>query len=167
MQAVSALAIPNTPENWLQTYKTDLEAVVNIVSLTLPYLLKSTKSPNIITISSISGKELDFTTPGPYGPFKAALIHYSQSLAKELAPKGVRVNIVSPGNIYIEDGVWGNIEKGNPELFEKAMALNPMGRMGKAKEVADSVVFLASGLSGFTSGCNLSVDGAACVGVHI
>src|ERR1700761_78189 len=92
---VSALAIPDTSENWLATYKTDMEAVVNLVKYCLPHLEASKRSPSIITISSLSGREIDFTTPGPYGTFKAALIHYSQSLAKQLAPKGVRVNTVS------------------------------------------------------------------------
>lgn len=140
---------------------------MNLVKYCLPHLEASKRSQSIITISSVSGREIDFTTPGPYGTFKAALIHYSQSLAKQLAPKGVRVNTVSPGNIYVKDRVWGNIERNNKELFDKAMSLNPMGRMGKAKEVADAVLFLASPRSAFTSGANLGVDGAVGNGIHI
>lgn len=53
-----------------------------------------------------------------------------------------------------------------PELFASQMAKNPMGRMGRAEEVADVVVFLASGRAGFVSGSNVTVDGALCNGVQ-
>ena len=137
---------------------------VSLVNACLPHLEKT--KGNIITISSVSGRDIDFTAASPYGPFKAALIHYTAQLAYTLAPKGVRANSVSPGNIYIEDGVWGRIEKGNPELFKAQVEKNPMGRMGKASEIADAVVFLASDRASFVSGSNLVVDGSLCTGVQ-
>lgn len=70
------------------------------------------------------------------------------------------------GNIYIENGAWGNIEKNAPELFASQMALNPMGRMGKPEEVADACVFLASERASFISGTNLVVDGSLCTGTQ-
>ncbi|KZS87803.1 short-chain dehydrogenase/reductase SDR [Sistotremastrum niveocremeum HHB9708] len=163
---VSALAVPDTPENWALTFQTDIDAAVNLIKLSLPHLEKSTRSPCIITIASVSGVSHDMSAPGPYGPFKAALIHYSHNLARELAPKGVRVNIVSPGNIYDKDGFWGSVEKGNKEFFDKMIGLNPTGRMGTTKEVADAVVFLSSPRSSFTSGANLMVDGVYRVGTQ-
>lgn len=109
---------------------------------------------------------MDFTAPSPYGAFKAALIHYTAQLATTFASKGVRANTVSPGNIYIEDGVWGGIERDNNKLFEEQLGKNPMGRMGKAEEIADAVVWLSSERAGFVSGSNLVVDGALCTGVQ-
>ncbi|KDQ62922.1 hypothetical protein JAAARDRAFT_359921 [Jaapia argillacea MUCL 33604] len=162
---VSALLIASTPENWKSAFDVDMMAFVNLVEVTLPYLRKS-KAASIVTISSVSGKEIDFSAAGPYGTFKAALIHYSQQLAYTLAPEGIRVNTVSPGNTFFEGGVWDDIKRNNPELYRKALALNPTGRMGTAEEMAKSVVFLASPASSFTSGTNLLVDGALTRGVQ-
>jgi 3-oxoacyl-[acyl-carrier protein] reductase len=161
---VSSLSIPNTPEAWASAYQTDLMGTVSLIKAALPHLEKS--KGNIITISSVSGRDVDFTAPGPYGTFKAALIHYTAQLAHTLAPKGVRANTVSPGNIYIADGVWGGVEKGNPELFKSQIGKNPIGRMGKPEEIANTVLFLASEKASFISGTNLIVDGALCTGVQ-
>ena len=136
-----------------------------MVQAALPHL-ESSKG-NIITISSVSGRDIDFTAQGPYGAIKAALVHYTAQLAHTLAPKGIRANTVSPGNIYIADGVWGNIERESPEFFKKQLEANPMGRMGKPEEIADAVVFLASARATFVSGTNLVVDGSLCSGVQL
>ena len=109
---------------------------------------------------------MDFAA-GPYGTMKAALIHYVQSLAYQLAGQGVRANTVSPGNTFFEGGVWDSIQQGNPDLYDAALALNPTGRMGTPQEMARAVVFLASPLSSFTSGTNLVVDGALTRGVQL
>lgn len=162
---VSALAIPNTAENWDSAYAADLKALYTLATAAEPHLEKS--KGNLVSISSVSGRDVDFTAPGPYGAFKAAIIHYVAQLAHAWAPKGMRANTVSPGNIYIEDGVWGNIEKGDPDFFGKQLKANPMGRMGKAEEIADAVVFMASARSTFTSGANFVVDGALCTGVQL
>jgi len=161
---VSAIQAADTPESWDAMFKTDILGTRTLVQTALPYLEVS--KGNIIAISSVSGRDIDFTAPGPYGSMKAALIHYAASLAHNLAPKGIRANCVSPGNIYIEDGVWGQIEREHPDEFAKQMSLNPTGRMGKAKEVADVVVFLASERASFVSGANFVVDGALCTGVQ-
>ena len=81
-------------------------------------------------------------------------------MAKAVAADGVTVNAVSPGNTYFEGGVWQNIERGSPDFFKSAMALNPTGRMGTPEEVAAGVVFLASPAASRISGANLVIDGA-------
>ena len=136
-----------------------------MIQSSLPHLA-ATKG-NIVFISSVSGRDIDFTAPGPYGPCKAALIHHTQSLAYKLAPKGIRANVCSPGNTYIEDGVFGEIERDAPEFFKSQLAKNPMGRMGTAEEMADAVLFLASERASFVSGVNFVVDGALCTGVQL
>ncbi len=98
---------------------------------------------------------------------KAALIHYAQGLAYRLAPKMIRVNAVSPGNVYFEGGIWQWIEENNDDLFKQAMALNPTGRMATAEEVGRGIVFLASPASSFTTGTNLVIDGALTRGVQL
>ena len=89
------------------------------------------------------------------------------TLAVNLAGKGVRANAVSPGNTYFDDGIWQQIETGNPELFAKALALNPTGRMARPEEIARGVVFLSSPASSFTTGTNLVIDGALTRGVQL
>jgi 3-oxoacyl-[acyl-carrier protein] reductase len=155
---VSALAVGNTPETWEKSFRTDMMHTVNSVTAALPYLEKS-KSASIAIISSVSGFEVDFAA-GSYGAFKAALIHYAKGLSNQLIAKGIRVNAVSPGNTYFDGGIWQNIEKNVPDLFNTAMGLNPTGRMGTAQEVAAGVVFLASPLASRISGTNLIIDGA-------
>jgi 3-oxoacyl-[acyl-carrier protein] reductase len=155
---VSALAVGDTPETWEKSFRTDMMHTVNAVAAAKPYLEKS-KSASIIIVSSVSGFEVDFAA-GSYGAMKAALIHYSKGLSNQLVTKGIRVNVVSPGNTYFEGGIWQNIERGNPDLFKMAMGLNPTGRMGTSDEVAAGVVFLASPKASRISGTNLIVDGA-------
>ncbi len=161
---VSALAIGQDEESWEKEFSTDMMGTVRLVNAAMPYLEKSAAAA-IVTISSVSGREVDFAS-GPYGTFKAAIIHYTQGLANQLAGKGIRANSVSPGNTYFEGGVWNTIKDDNPELYKTALALNPTGRMGTPQEMANAVVFLASRAASFITGTNLVVDGALTRGVQ-
>jgi len=155
---VSALAVGDTAESWEKSFRTDMMHTVNSVAAAKPHLEKS-KSASIVIVSSVSGFEVDFAA-GSYGAIKAALIHYSKGLSSQLVAKGIRVNVVSPGNTYFEGGIWHNIERNNPQLFNHAMGLNPTRRMGTAEEVAYGVVFIASPVASRISGTNLIIDGA-------
>jgi 3-oxoacyl-[acyl-carrier protein] reductase len=161
---VSALAIGDGEENWRASFEVDLMGTVRLATAALPYLTESRGS--IVAISSVSGREIDFTA-GPYGVMKAAIVHYVQGLAFQLAGTGVRANTVSPGNTYFEGGVWHQIETGQPQLYADSLALNPTGRMATPQEIARAVVFLSSPVSSFTTGTNLVVDGALTRGVQL
>jgi NAD(P)-dependent dehydrogenase (short-subunit alcohol dehydrogenase family) len=161
---VSALAIGQDEASWQAEFNTDMMGTVRAVNAAMPFLEKS-KAASIVVISSVSGREVDFAA-GPYGVFKAALIHYAKGLSFQLAPKNIRVNTLSPGNTYSPGGVWEKIEHGNPDLYKQALALNPTGRMGKPEEIARGVVFLASPAASFITGTNLVVDGALTRGVQ-
>jgi 3-oxoacyl-[acyl-carrier protein] reductase len=156
---VSALS-----DDWRSSIDVDLMGTISVVDAALPHLLDSGDG-SIVTISSVSGREIDVFA-GPYGTVKAAIIHYTQGLAYQLAGKGVRANTVSPGNTYFPGGVWPSIEENDPELFAASLALNPTGRMATAKEVANAVVFLSSAAASFIAGTNLVVDGALTRGVQ-
>jgi 3-oxoacyl-[acyl-carrier protein] reductase len=162
---VSALAIPDTEENWLSSLNVDLMHTVRLVRAAMPHL-EASESASVIAISSVSGRESDFAS-GPYGTAKTAIIGYINGLAMQLAGTGIRANTVSPGNTYFEGGVWANIETGNPELFATAVGLNPTGHMGTPAEVANAVVFLASPRASRISGTNLVVDGALTRGIQL
>ena len=162
---VSALAIPASEQSWRASFEVDLMGAVRMVDAAMPHL-EASDAGVVLAVSSVSGREVDFAA-GPYGTMKAALVHYVQGLAYQLAGKGIRANTVSPGNTFFEGGVWDQIKSGNPELYASALALNPTGRMGTPQEMARAVVFLASPLSSFTSGTNLVVDGALTRGVQL
>jgi 3-oxoacyl-[acyl-carrier protein] reductase len=162
---VSALAIANDEAGWKSGFEVDMMGTVRLVNAALPYLEKSSKG-SIVTISSVSGREIDFAA-GPYGAFKAAIVHYTQGVAQQLAAKGIRANSVSPGNTYFAGGVWNQIEHGNPTLYKQALAMNPTGRMGTPQEMANAAVFLASPAASFITGTNLVVDGALTKGVQL
>jgi NAD(P)-dependent dehydrogenase (short-subunit alcohol dehydrogenase family) len=161
---VSALAVQRDAVAWRAGFETDIMGTVSTVDAAMPWLERS-DAASIVIISSVSGREVDFAS-GPYGAFKAALIHYAQGLAFHLAGRGIRANTVSPGNTYFPGGVWEKVEQTMPELFASAMALNPTGRMGKPEEMARAVVFLASPAASFITGTNLVVDGALTRGVQ-
>jgi 3-oxoacyl-[acyl-carrier protein] reductase len=162
---VSALAIPDTDENWQASIDVDLMGTVRLVKAAMPHL-EASDAASIVTISSVSGREVDFAS-GPYGTVKTAILGYTQGLAFQLAGKGIRANSVSPGNTYFTGGVWESIEAGDPELFGTAMGLNPTGRMGTPAEMAAGVIFLASPVSSFTTGANLLIDGALTRGIQL
>lgn len=161
---VSALAVSRDAAAWKAGFETDIMGTVNLVDAAMPWL-ETSDAAAIVIISSVSGREVDFAA-GPYGAFKAALIHYAQGLAFQLAPKNIRANTVSPGNTYFPGGVWEKIERELPDLFAEAMALNPTGRMGRPEEMARAAVFLASPAASFITGTNLVVDGALTRGVQ-
>jgi 3-oxoacyl-[acyl-carrier protein] reductase len=162
---VSALDMRDTEEAWRHEFEIDLLHTVRTVNAAMPWLERS-EAPAIVIVSSVSGREIDFTSPA-YGATKAALIHYAQGLAYKLAGKMIRVNTVSPGNTYFDGGFWQYAENNLPELFKQALALNPTGRMATAEEVARGVVFLSSPASSFTTGTNLVIDGALTRGVQL
>lgn len=162
---VSALAIANDEAAWKRGFEVDMMGTVRLVDAAMPSLERS-KHASIVTISSVSGREIDFAS-GPYGAFKAAIVHYTQGLAFHLAGKHIRANTVSPGNTFFEGGVWDQIQRGNPTLYAEALRLNPTGRMATPQEIANAAAFLASPAASFVTGTNLVVDGALTRGVQL
>jgi 3-oxoacyl-[acyl-carrier protein] reductase len=114
---------------------------------------------SIINISSIYGREAG--GPLTYNASKAAMISFTKMLARELAPKGVRVNSIAPGSILYPGGTWEGLFKANP-AFEKDFVSHefPAGRLGRPDEVAYAVVMLASPRASWITGTCIPVDGA-------
>ena len=162
---VSALAIGPDEANWRASFDVDLMHTVRLVNAAMPHLERS-QAGAVIVVSSVSGREIDFAAAS-YGAIKAALIHYAQGLAYELAPKGIRANSVSPGNTFFPGGIWNQVQDNNPELYAQALGLNPTGRMGTPEEIAYAVTMLASPRASFITGTNLVADGALSRGVQL
>jgi 3-oxoacyl-[acyl-carrier protein] reductase len=161
---VSALAIGSEEDKWRSSFEVDLMHTVRVVNAAIPHLERS-DAGNVIVVSSVSGREIDFAAAA-YGAAKAALIHYAQGLAYQFAAKGIRANSVSPGNTFFPGGIWHQLKENNRELYDSALALNPTGRMGTPEEIAYAVTMLASPRASFVSGTNVVVDGALTRGVQ-
>ena len=127
---VSALAIGGDEDHWNSSFRIDMLGAVRLVDAAMPSLEQS-DAPCIVTISSVSGREIDFAS-GAYGAFKAALVHYTQGLAYHLAGKGIRANTVSPGNTYFPGGVWNQIETGEPGPVQPGARPEPHRAHGHA-----------------------------------
>jgi 3-oxoacyl-[acyl-carrier protein] reductase len=155
---VSALGMTMDEATWRRSFDIDVMGTVAGIETALPLLERS--SAGAIVVVGTTGAVEIAGAMRPYAAVKAALIPYVKALARNLAAKGVRANLVSPGNVYFEGGVWNAVEKSDAELFGRLLALNPTGRMGTPEEVANAVVFLASPRASFITGTNLVVDGA-------
>ncbi|UPK29491.1 SDR family NAD(P)-dependent oxidoreductase [Bradyrhizobium sp. 195] len=156
-----AMAQGHDAASWQQNFQLDVLGAVHAFDAARPFLEASGESSGdaaFVIISSISAAQAD--TASSYGPIKAALIHMAKGLARQHAKKKIRINVVSPGTVYFKGGVWEMIEKNMPERYNDAMKRNPTGRMATPQDIANAAVFLASPVSGFTTGSNLVVDGA-------
>jgi 3-oxoacyl-[acyl-carrier protein] reductase len=156
-----AMAQGNDPGSWEQNFRLDVLGAVNAFDAAEPFLADAAKTKgdaSFVIIASISAAVAD--QAASYGPVKASLVHMAKGLARQNASRGVRVNVVSPGMVYFEGGVWHMVEKNMPDFFKQALARNPTGRCATPQEIANAAVFLASPASSYTTGSNLIVDGA-------
>ena len=157
----SALVQGNGEDTWQAMFDIDILGAIRSFEAGKPFLERAAGANGdaaFIITSSVSAAETD--NPNSYGAMKAALIHYAKGVARENAAKKVRCNVVSPGTVFFEDGVWGKVKKGMPAFFEQMIQRNPTGRMATPEEIAAATVFLASPRSAFTTGINMVVDGA-------
>ena len=156
-----AMAQGNAPEAWKQNFELDVLGAVNAFAAAEPFLGKAAEASGdaaFIIIASVSAAMAD--RADSYGPVKASLIHMAKGLARENAKRGLRINVVSPGMVFFEGGIWDTVKKNAPDFFAQANARNPTGRCATPQEIANAAVFLASPASSYTTGVNLIVDGA-------
>jgi len=140
-------------EQFLETFQVNVLAMFRIVKAAVPHLAPGS---TIITTASAEAH-----TPAPdrldYAMTKGAINNLSKGLAQQLAPKGIRVNVVAPGPTWtvlqVTDGV-------DPEsLPDFGSSESPMGRPAQPAELAPAYVFLASSESSFVAGETLNVNG--------
>lgn len=143
--------------DWQKGLDMDIMGAALGVEVLTPKLEES-GAGSIVFMSSTAALET-FVAPQPFNALKAALITYGSQLSQALAAKKIRVNTVSPGAIYYEDGNWNTIKQHVPALFEATLAKMPTGRYGDPDEVAKVVVFVASPACPYMTGANVVVDG--------
>lgn len=141
-----------TDADWHRMLDVNLLGAVRTIRALLPDLLHR-KSGSIVTVSSVWG-QVGASCESHYAASKAALIGLSKSLAQELGPSGIRVNCVAPGVIDTEMNAMHS-----GETMRELAGQTPLGRIGTAAEVADSVLYLCSERASFITGQVLGVTG--------
>lgn len=147
------LMLRMTELQWDEVMQSNLKSVFNITKHALRPMLKQ-RAGSIINMSSVVGV---FGNGGQanYAASKAGMIGFTKSIAKEYGNRSIRCNTIAPG--YIETEMTDGLSDEVKQNFLKNI---PMARLGKAEEVADACIFLASDLSKYVSGQVLSVCGA-------
>ena len=139
-------------DDWRSVIDTNLTSAF-IVSRTAARAMIKRRAGSIINVSSVVG----ITGNGGqtnYSASKAGLIGFTKSLAKEVSSRGVRVNAIAPG--YIDTAMTEAIPA---EVKAKLIAQIPLGRTGKAEDIASTVLFLASNMSAYITGEVIKIDG--------
>lgn len=140
-------------EAWQFCVDVNLNAVFTLDKLAIEYWLERDQPGVIVNCGSIHSWVGKSGISG-YSATKGAVKLLTQTLAIDYAAKGIRVNAVSPG--YIDTPFLSNVPK---EVMDEIIKLHPIGRLGRAEEVANAVLFLASDKASFINGVSLLVDG--------
>jgi len=140
--------------DWDKVIAIDLKGVFNCTKAVLPTMIKQ-KSGRIINISSIAGTALGWSGSTHYSAAKAGIIGFTHALAIEVAQNKITVNSIAPGIIetHMSKGALG--ERGLKEFAKQI----PIGRIGRPRDIANTVVFLASDDASYITGQVITVDG--------
>jgi 3-oxoacyl-[acyl-carrier protein] reductase len=147
------------PDQWRLSFEADLLAFVRLAEAAVEHLERSDAAAIVVVGTTSAFDTLPPTSANSYAALKAAVLEHASGLGHALAPKGIRVNTVSPGPIDFPGGAWDKLHEGRPEFYETIRARIPLGRLGRAEEVARAVTFLASPAASFCNAVNLVVDG--------
>ena len=142
-----------TKDMWDEVIRVDLTSAFNLSHAVINGM-RDRKFGRIINISSINGQKGQMGQTN-YSAAKAGLIGFSKALAQETARKGITVNTVCPG--YIDTDMVAAVPE---KVLEGIIATIPVGRLGKAEEIAACVAFLASEDAAFMTGATLTANGA-------
>jgi 3-oxoacyl-[acyl-carrier protein] reductase len=159
----AAMGAGNDQASWYKGIAVDLMGAVTACEAAIP-LLQQSPAGAIVLIGTASIVEA-VGARRAYNSLKAALVPYVKFLARDLAPT-IRANIVSPGMVYFDGGIWDAVRQVAPERYQQAIARNPMRRMATPEEIANAVAFMASPKASFITGAHLLCDGARTEGIQ-
>jgi acetoacetyl-CoA reductase len=140
-------------EQWSEVIRVNMDSCFNMTRQVIEGM-RSRGFGRIINISSINGQKGQVGQVN-YSAAKAGMIGFTKALAQESANKGITVNCVAPG--YIDTDMVAAVPE---DVLKKIIATIPVGRLGKAEEIAHAVSFLASDGAGFMTGSTLTMNGA-------
>lgn len=140
------------PDTWQKVIDVNLTGVFNCTRQAVNHMLEA-GSGVILNASSVVGLYGNFGQTN-YVATKAGVIGMTKTWARELGPKGIRVNAVAPGFIATE-----MVQKMPENVIEHMVSKTPLGRMGKPEDIANAYTFLASDKAAFITGTVISVDG--------
>ena len=156
------------PEDWAKILDVNIMGMVHVAHAIAPRMVER-KRGTMVFLASIAGQIGSQTDP-PYSASKAANINFSQCIAKDLAPHGIRVNTVCPGMVKtpLNESVWKAWHDQQPEdkrqTYEEWAAAKirhviPLGSWQQPSEIADMIVFLSSDRCAQVTGQTINVDG--------
>ncbi len=141
-------------DGWDEILNLNLRSAALCAQAVAPAMIRR-KTGAIINVASIAGRNGGGPGAGPYAAAKAGLVGLTKSLAKELAPHGIRVNAISPGVI---DTPFHQVFS-TPEMLRNFVAAIPLGRVGRPVECAAVIAFLACDAAGYVVGETVEVNG--------
>jgi acetoacetyl-CoA reductase len=141
-----------TPEQWTAVIETNLTSCFNMSRCVIDSM-RERGFGRIVNIGSINGQAGQYGQVN-YAAAKSGIHGFTKALAQEGASKGVTVNAVAPG--YIDSEMVRAVP---PQVLEKIVARIPVGRLGRADEIARAVIFLVADDAGFITGSTLSING--------
>jgi NAD(P)-dependent dehydrogenase (short-subunit alcohol dehydrogenase family) len=143
------------PENYDAVLDVNLRGMLYLSQAFIPHMISRGKG-SIACTSSVSGQAGGGVFGGPhYSAAKAGMLGLTKDMAKELGPKNIRVNAVTPGMVATD--IRG--DKMSQEVMDKILASIPLGRIATPAEIANVFLFLASDLSSFVTGATIDVNG--------
>lgn len=160
-----------TTEAWQKSFQADILGLWTLIDAATPHLEARGGTGSIVVISSVAGIEARYPVVGsPYTTFKRAQATLAKDLARQLGPKGIRINTVVPGaidtpSIILPDGTeelssFGIVKRDTPGFIQAIESQVPLGKAGEPQDIANAVMYLGSRLAKYVTGASLIVDGA-------